>query len=401
MRQHHAIIVLGAGQCVYWGVLYYAYAVLQLPLAATLHASPAQIAGAYSVGLAITGLSAPAIGRWLDRGAAVALMRHGSMLAAGLLFAWSWVATLPALYVVWVGLGMTMATLLYEPAFALVREVMSENHARARSIATVTILGGLASTLFLPFTAGLLSRMGWQDALRILSGLVLFTAVVVDRFALRPLATHGIHVRSLPAAMAEVAPARAPRRWPAGFWRLRAVFFCSTFAGMALTVQLIPTLVERGESAELAAGVLAMLGIMQLPGRIFVLSGRRLPGATWLLVLPLLLQASGLLLLAFKASLWVALLGMSVFGMGAGLNTLARPLVIQALYGCMNAGRLNGDLVRAQHAARAIGPIAISTLCLWGGPMLAFGGLALSLAALAGMMGMGRLEASGELETSA
>ena len=94
MRRHQAITVLDAGQCVYWGVLYDAFAVLQLPLAATLNASPVQIAGAYSIGLAITGLTAPIVGRWLDRGAGVALMRYGSLMAAGLLLAWSWVTTL-------------------------------------------------------------------------------------------------------------------------------------------------------------------------------------------------------------------------------------------------------------------------------------------------------------------
>ncbi|HEV2679052.1 MAG TPA: MFS transporter [Rhodanobacter sp.] len=401
MRQHHAIIVLGAGQCVYWGVLYYAFAVLQLPLAATLNASPAQIAGAYSIGLAITGLTAPIIGRWLDRGASVALMRCGSLMAGGLLLAWSWVTTLPALYVIWVGLGATLATLLYEPAFALVREVISDNHARARAIATVTILGGLASTLFLPLTASLVSRMEWQNTLRTLAGLVLISSVVVDRFALRPLVAHRIHAEGLSETASVVALVRESRILPPGFWQLRAVFFCSTLASMALTVQLIPTLVERGNSASLAAGVLALLGIMQLPGRIFVLSGRTLPGAAWLLALPLLLQAAGLLLLVFKAPLVAAFIGMSVFGIGAGLNTLARPLVIQALYGCMNAGRLNGDLARAQHIARAIGPISISLVYLWGGPIFAFGGVAFLLAALASMMGLKPVIPSVELERSA
>lgn len=383
MRKHRAIVVLGGGQCVYWGVLYYAFAVLQLPLAATLHASPAQIAGAYSLGLAITGLMAPIIGRGLDRGAGVALMRCGPPAAAGLLFAWSCVTTLPALYVIWVGLGAALATLLYEPAFALVREVVSDSHARARAIATVTILGGLASTVFLPVTAGLVSRLEWPTSLRLLSALVLLTSLVVDRLALRPLEAHRIHAKAMSGTTSDAAPVDALKGMPLGFWQLRAVFFCSTLASMALTVQLIPTLVERGDSAQLAAGVLAILGIMQLPGRIFVLSGRRLPGALWLLALPLSLQAAGLLLVMLKASLVVAISGVSVFGVGAGLNTLARPLVIQALYGCTDAGLLNGDLARAQHMARAIGPIAISLIYLWGGPSVVFGGTAFLLAALA------------------
>lgn len=116
-------------------------------------------------------------------------------------------------------------------------------------------------------------------------------------------------------------------------------------------MQLIPALIARGYSGETAAAVLAVLGITQLPGRVFVLSGRSLPGVTWLLGVPLLLQAVGLLMLVIPAPVALATLGVATFGVGAGLNTLARPLAIQALYGTTGAGRFNGDLARATRGA--------------------------------------------------
>lgn len=381
MSTRHAVWVLGAGQCVYWGILYYAFSVLQLPMASSLHCSPAWIAAAYSIGLAVTGLLAPIVGRWLDRGAGTQAMRIGALVAGLLVFAWSWVTTLPTLYLLWVALGATMATLLYEPAFALVRESTPDPHIRARSIAMVTIFGGMASTVFLPLTAILVKHLTWTGALRWLALLILLTALCVDRLGLRPL-----QVQRGTRADAAVATSEAPTRHrgtPPGFGRLRAVFFASMLANVALTVQLIPALVARGYSGETAATILAVMGITQLPGRLFVFSGRLLPGVSWLLAVPLLLQAGGLLVLVIPVPATLAALGVATFGVGAGLNTLARPLAIQALYGTTGAGRFNGDLARAQHVARALGPVAFSSIYLWGGSALTFGGTALGLIVLA------------------
>jgi len=76
-----AIWMLGAGQCVYWGILYYAYAVLLVPMRAEFGVSQAMIAGAFSVGLGISAWLAPSVGRRLDRGDGPRLFRAGAIAA--------------------------------------------------------------------------------------------------------------------------------------------------------------------------------------------------------------------------------------------------------------------------------------------------------------------------------
>ena len=63
-----AVVVLGIGQCVNWGVLYYAFAVLLLPVERDLAVARWVVAGAFSLALLTSAGLAPTIGRWSDRG---------------------------------------------------------------------------------------------------------------------------------------------------------------------------------------------------------------------------------------------------------------------------------------------------------------------------------------------
>jgi uncharacterized PurR-regulated membrane protein YhhQ (DUF165 family) len=80
-----AIVALGIGQCVNWGVLYYAFAVLLLPLEQELAVARWVVAGAFSLALLMSAAVAPAIGRWGDRDRGALMMQAGGFPAAALL----------------------------------------------------------------------------------------------------------------------------------------------------------------------------------------------------------------------------------------------------------------------------------------------------------------------------
>src|SRR5262249_50942826 len=100
-----------------WGVLYYAFAVFLAPMQESFGWSRAAMTGAFSVALLLSGLAGVPAGRWLDRHGPRALMAVGSVAAALLVLAWAAVRNLAMLYLVWAGIGVTMAAVLYEPAF--------------------------------------------------------------------------------------------------------------------------------------------------------------------------------------------------------------------------------------------------------------------------------------------
>lgn len=398
-----AVPGLGIVQCVYWGVLYYTFAVVLVPMQSDLGASPPQLAGAFTLGLALSALLATAVGRALDRGLGARLVPTGGWLAALLLWAWSEVQSLSALYTVWAGLGACMAMVLYESAFALVTRAIAEPAARLSALAQVTVLGGLASTVFLPLVGSGVDLLGWRDTLKLLLGpWVLATAWLQWRVLPGLLA---------PAARGQAAAGGSTNRVHAHLrvgatWRLVLPFAGATFAAMAVTTLLVPVLVQRGTSVATAATVLAAFGLAQLPGRLWMWRGaRRLPSMHALLLIPLLLQAAGLLLLTLASGLIVVALAVALFGLGAGLHTLVRPWLVPALVGAARAGVVNGGIARAQGVARAAGPLlAAAALSSIGGAMtffvLACGMLLLSpfAASTARLAAQRELELSSELD---
>lgn len=370
-----AIWLLGLCQCVLWGVLYYGFSVFLVPMERSLAVPRTAVAGAFSLGLLAMALVAPTVGQWLDRGHAARSFRLGVVLAVVGLLVVSAAHGLVALYVAWTLLGLAMAMLLYESAFALVIRAVADSNQRLRALAAVTVMGGLASTIFLPVVSVVIERAGWRPAALWCAGSVLVVAALMERFVLPDLmASSGV---------ASTSKFARPGPWPPHFEALVAVFAVGTFASMVLTTLLIPLLLARGTAPAAAALVLGALGVAQLPGRVWLLqSGSRDAGRA-LLIVPIVLQALGMLAVVISSSSWSAAAGVAVFGLGAGLQTLARPWLVQVLYGVAESGRWNGELARVQGFARAAGPVMAATMAWWGSTSIvllaAGGGLALTL----------------------
>jgi hypothetical protein len=76
-----AVVALGIGQCVNWGVLYYAFAVLVLPVERELGVATWVVTGAFSLALLMSAALAPAIGRWGDRDRGALVMQAASPMS--------------------------------------------------------------------------------------------------------------------------------------------------------------------------------------------------------------------------------------------------------------------------------------------------------------------------------
>jgi predicted MFS family arabinose efflux permease len=227
-----------------------------------------------------------------------------------------------------------------------------------RAIATVTVMGGLASTFFLPGASALTDRFGWRVAAASLGVLVGVTTLIVSRIAFRDLEWSASTIRE---AITDRAPASATAAPLAGLNRFAFIFAISSIVNSAVASNMVAAMIDRGFAATTAATVAGSFGIMQLPGRLLMTNRSFSPGPVALIVFSFGLQVAGLIALMFHGGAAVTA-GIMIFAAGAGLTTLARPYWVLHRYGAERAGRANGIIARAQQVARAAGPVSAAAL---------------------------------------
>jgi MFS family permease len=376
LMSRQALIAVGLGQLVNWGVLFFAFGALLIPIAEGLASPQWLITGAFSLGLLVSALAAPAVGRLADRGKGPVVMLAGGLIASGVLLAWAAIPSLLMTYVAWTGLGVCMAAILYEPVFAIVGRAFDDGEKRFRAIATVTVMGGLASTVFIPGTAALVETSGWRITVMTLAAILAVTTLVVSRIAFQ---YQQLSTADLRDAIFGKADAAASSGRTSDLSRYVAVFSISSVVNSALATNIVAALIERQLSPARASIIAGLFGVMQLPGRVLMTNRSFTPAPVALLVVSFALQIAGLLTLMLPANAgsWF---GVSLFATGAGLTTLARPYLVLHVYGVERAGYINGVIARGQQLARAAGPVSAASLAAVVGYNGVFAAMALLLA---------------------
>jgi MFS family permease len=349
--------------------MYYAFPVFLASMERDLSASRTAITGAFTIGMAVAALAALPVGRWLDRRGPWGLMTVGSCTGVILMVAWSRVQSLPGLYVVWSLMGLVLAATLYEPAFgAVVRWFPTQN--RDRALTTVTLAGALASTIFMPVTAGLLARGGWRQALLGLAAILAVLTVPLHAVVLRrqPLrrgargAGPGASPGAREAARVPGAPLGVAARTPI-FWGLSLAFAIGSFSTAAVTLHLIPYMVGHGRAAAAVAVAIGWMGAMQIPGRLIFIAVAGRFGALGVTMAVFLAQAGGLVLVALAPSLPGGLLSVIVvLGAANGMATLARATTLAEVFGPAHYATISGAVALGANGARALGPVGASLL---------------------------------------
>lgn len=366
---------LALTETISWGVLYYSFAVFLGPIADGLEVSRVWVSGALTLAVLVSAVAGIPVGRHLDRHGPRDLMTLGSIAGVALVIGWSQVGGLVGLYGAFLGIGLVMGAVLYEPAFVVLAKFFPDPRARRRAMTAMTLFAAISSFVFVPLAQELLDAHGWRDALLILAGVL---AVTIP-----------IHA-SLPSK--HLAPSRRPRHAErraakailgrADFRLITVVYFLATVAGLALLVELIPMLTERGFSATFAAFALGTMGLAQIPGRLlFVVIGRWLDEARATLVTISLIGAGlAVLLLADVAAL--VLLGVLLLGMGNGLAILSRATVLAERFGTATYGAVSSITAASTTIARALSPLlATAATALVGVEALTAGLIAVTLAA--------------------
>ena len=357
------VVVLAGTETISWGILYYTFSVLMLPMQVSLDASRGEVSTAFSTAIVMRALAAPAAGAWVDRHGVRSLMTAGSIAGVLLTFAWSSVTSVVQLTIVFAGIGVVTAMVLYEPAFAAVARWMSGTD-RASAVLWITIAGGLASTIFLPLAATLTDAFGWREALRWLAVVLLLgTALPHALFLKEPTGevTTGPAPAGVPAAVPRAEPsvtAQEALRDPV-FWWMTLAFMCGRAPMAAIVAHLPALLVERGETATLAAVLTGSIGALSVTGRVLMTIAARWTSFAAMLATVYAIQAAGLVLIALVPTRPAVIAFVIAFGIGFGTTTIAKPVMVAGRFGPRAYGVIAGYTAALVTFGEAASPVAV------------------------------------------
>jgi len=367
---------LSLPQLITWGRVFYTFSLLMTPLEAELGMSRAASSLAFSMALLAEGVMAYWVGRWIDAGHERQVMTWGSVWVGLGLWGHSHVTSVAGFYAAWIWLGLGMAATLYTPVFALVTRRYPHDFRRA--IITLTFLGGLASTVFIPLFSWGMALWGWRHALWLLAVLQWGVCAPLHAWLLRGAPASTLHWPENPKPLGlapEHAPALAhPRRAAnpgsvrehlqhAPFWLLAVFMVLMMAVTAALPAHMIALLQEAGLSPTWVIAVPAAIGVIQVVGRLVLygfehrwdvhIANRWIPS-----FIPLGLAA--LLLGGFHPT--GALVFVVLFGLGNGMITIVKGTALAQYVSREHVGQLNGLLGLPIALARAGAPLALGLL---------------------------------------
>jgi len=379
MIVRRTVICLGLSQLISWGVSYFLIGVFGEMIAAELGWSRDLVYGGFSAALVVMGVTSPLTGRLIDRHGGRAVMVVGSVLNAIGCLGLAWSHSVASYYAAWIFFGFAMRLTLYDAAFAALARIGGPD--AKQPISQITLLGGLASTVFWPLGHALAEHFGWRGAMVAYAGIALLT---IPLHLAIPVGRYGETTRTL--ATPRAAPrAVAPRDRVVAGVLYAVIATIANVLNSAMSSHMIGILAGLGVGAATAVWIATLRGVGQSVSRLGeVLFGRRLD--------PILLNLAACLVLPFcfiagLASGVFALAAVAfafVYGAGNGIVTITRGTLPLVLFDHRTYGAFVGRLLVPSFILSAAAPVVYAAVIDRDGNAAA---LCLSMALAATMLG--------------
>jgi MFS family permease len=336
-----------------YGALYYTFAVLSSAIVDDTGWSAVELTAAFSASQVVSGIVGVALGRRLDRYGPRVIMTAGSVVSALGLLAIATAQSYAWFFVAWIITGVGMAGVLYPCAFAALTHWGGSR--RVTALTTLTLVAGLASTIFAPLAAGIEAAAGWRTTYAAMA--LVLGAVTI------PLHWRGLDLPWTRVASSEDGSASdgAVRTRP--FLVLALISATAAFVVYAVVVNLVPLLVERGFSATEAAIGLAIGGVGQVAGRLVYarLAAGTSPVSRASIVIASVSVTTAMLAVA-PTEAWVLFAVSVLVGVSRGLYTLIQATAVSDRWGTANYGHLSSILSAPILIASAVAPFAGAVL---------------------------------------
>jgi MFS family permease len=348
---------LCATQITSWGIVYYAFPVLNPQITVDAGWPAGATTAAFSGALLVSAIAGIRVGRIIDRHGPRTVMTAGSVLGVLSILLVAAAPNLPVFFAGWLLAGLAMSATFYQPAFAALTRWWAPDHIRALTV--VTLAGGLASTVFAPLTAALADHLSWRATYLVLAAILAAVTIPAHAFALKA------PWPQAPPAPDHAGDSAATVAGSRPFRLLAAALTLSSFATYAVVVALVPLLLERGFSTTQAAWALGLGGAGQTLGRTLYATLARHTDVTARTTVLIALGGVTTAALAFVSGPYGLLIALSVAaGTVRGNLTLLQATAITDRWGTAHYGRLSGLLAAPTTAVAALAPFAGAALAV-------------------------------------
>ena len=351
-RPRGGLVALCIAETTSWGLLYYSLPVAVAPISQDTGWSHTAITAALSVGLLVSAVAGVRVGRILDTQGPRTVMTLGAVVGVLSLVLVAWSPNLPMFYAAWLVAGFAQSAVLYPPAFAVITRWYGAR--RVVPLTTLTLVAGLASTIFAPIVASLIDQVGWRTGYLIMAGILAVVTVPLHAFFLNRSWSDAVE-RSVRRSKSQVRSiTRSPR-----FVILQITMALATFTLFAVTINIIPVLLERGISYSVAAVSLGLIGAGQVIGRIGYSRLVTITAVHTRTALLFGLGAIGIWLLAYVPGPAAVLIAIAVvLGAVRGCHTLLQATAVSDRWGTQDFGTINGVFTAPMTAVGALAPVS-------------------------------------------
>lgn len=316
------------------------------------------VSSAMVVGLWVTGIATPLVGRLVDRFGIRAVALPAILLFSLATASVAWVPASPAAFTILyalMGLGAVGQTpLVYAKAISA-----RFDHQRGLALGISMAGVGLGAALVPQFAHALIGVVGWRGAYAGLGALIFLLAFPsVAWFVGRPVEERGAVARKVsnvaPPGLTGFEALRSVR-----FWALASSFFIMAGTTGGVISHLVPLLRDRGISAQTATDLVGIAGMALIGGRLlagFLLDRIHAP---YVAILFFLTPLAGIAVLLSTPRPAGAAIGTILIGMGVGSEMDLIAFLLSRYFGMRSFGEIYGYFFSIFMMGAGAGPLAM------------------------------------------
>lgn len=362
MIARRTVVALGFSQLISWGITYYLIGGFGEQIALDLGWSRDIVYGGFSAALMVMGVTSPLVGRCVDRHGGRLIMNIGALVNAAGCIGLACSHTIEVYFASWIVLGLGMRLTLYDAAFAALARIGGPE--ARRPISQITLLGGLASSVFWPLGHLLSAQFGWRNALFGYAAIAI--ATIPLHFLISNESYQGSPDRGPNRSIQPLAS--TPRDILIGGVLYAVVTTGANCLNAGMSAHMIPVLIGMGLGAPVAVWIATLRGIGQSSARLCeIMFGRRVNPVALNLLACVIMPISFVLGLLSGSSIAIGLAFAFLYGACNGILTITRGTLPLALFDHRNYGRLVGVLIVPSFLLSAAAPLIYAMFMNWFG----------------------------------